>query len=52
MISSDEVVRELRGSTASQALELIQSMGMDPDGAYVKCVKSSCRLGNIPDAVI
>jgi hypothetical protein len=52
MISSDEVIRELRGSTASEALELIQTMGMDPDGAYVKCVKSSCRLGNIPDAVI
>lgn len=52
MISSDEVVRELRGSTASEALKLIQDLGMDPDGAYVKCRKNFCRLGNIPDAVI
>ncbi len=52
MISSDESIRELRGSTASDALELIQGLGMDTDGAYVKCMKDSCLQGNIPDAVI
>lgn len=52
LITSDEKVRTLKGPAAQDAMTLIESLGMDAEGAYVSCRKSSCRRGNIPDAVI
>lgn len=52
LISSDKKVRELKGQSAQDAMDLIKSLGLDPQAAYAGCENKSCRLGHIPDAVI
>jgi hypothetical protein len=52
LISSDENVRELKGPVAQEAIELMEFLGMDPQATYVNCKNKSCRMGNIPDAII
>lgn len=52
LFTSDEKIRLLKGTSAEEALQLIQNLGMDPDGAYISCRNSFCRRGNVPAAII